>query len=143
MTLELTFLGTSSGVPTKERNVAALAIRHGPVWDLYDCGEGTQHRLLHTSLSLAKLRTVFISHLHGDHVLGLFGLLATRAMQPSRSRLTIIGPIGLRKLIDTVASITEPDATSPLDITEVSPEGGVVVDDEREESSRRSRWTIA
>ncbi|HVL75633.1 MAG TPA: MBL fold metallo-hydrolase, partial [Noviherbaspirillum sp.] len=67
--MELQFLGTSSGTPTKTRNVSALAIRAtgSRQWSLVDCGEGTQHRILQTRLSLRSLHAIFITHTHGDH----------------------------------------------------------------------------
>jgi len=77
--MDLLFLGTSAGVPTKARNVSATAVieASGSQWYLVDCGEGTQHRLLHTPLSIRDLRGIFITHVHGDHCFGLPGLLAS------------------------------------------------------------------
>ena len=71
--MELIFLGTSAGVPTRSRNVTAilLDLKHptrGGLW-LFDCGEGTQHQLLHTSYHPGKVDKIFITHLHGDHLL--------------------------------------------------------------------------
>ncbi|WP_031324520.1 MBL fold metallo-hydrolase, partial [Pseudomonas taiwanensis] len=76
--MDLLFLGTSAGVPTKARNVSGTAVieASGSHWYLVDCGEGTQHRLLHTPLSIRDLRAIFITHVHGDHCFGLPGLLA-------------------------------------------------------------------
>ena len=71
--MQLTFLGTSAGAPTKDRNVTGVALKQGGSWDLFDCGEATQHQLLSTPLSLPKLNRIFISHLHGDHCFGIFG----------------------------------------------------------------------
>ena len=67
--MELIFLGTSAGAPTKARNVTGLAVRRAGSrsWCLGDCGEGTQHRLLHTGLSLRTLDAICITHVHGDH----------------------------------------------------------------------------
>ena len=68
--MQVTFLGTSSGVPTRARNVSAVALRlpqRSEMW-LFDCGEGTQHQFLRSDLRLSQLRRVFITHMHGDHV---------------------------------------------------------------------------
>jgi len=128
--MELTFLGTSSGAPTMDRNVTGLALRTGGHWDLFDCGEATQHQLLRTSLSLSKLRRIFISHLHGDHCFGLFGLLGSRSMDGSTTPLTIFGPPGLRTMIDAVLQASSTHIAYPMEVHEVAPDGGRVIDDE-------------
>lgn len=95
--MELLFLGTSSGTPTKSRNVTGLALieEKGSNWYLIDCGEGTQHQLLQTKLSVNNLQAIFITHVHGDHCYGLPGLLASAGMSGRRSPLKIIAPEGI------------------------------------------------
>jgi len=120
--LQLTFLGTSAGVPTKQRNVTALAIeclnpylagsnqqqsKKSRPWILIDCGEGTQQQLLHTKLSLHKLTAICITHVHGDHCYGLPGLLASAAMSGRKEVLTLIAPKAISKLLDAVTLTTE------------------------------------
>lgn len=78
--MELTFLGTSAGVPTRTRNMTSIILNlqqptSAEMW-LFDCGEGTQHQFLHTPYHPGKLNKIFITHLHGDH---LFGLPAAKA----------------------------------------------------------------
>lgn len=128
--MELTFLGTSSGAPTMDRNVTGLALRIDGHWDLFDCGEATQHQLLRTPLSLSKLRRIFISHLHGDHCFGLFGLLGSRSMDGTTTPLTIFGPPGLRTMVDSVLQASSTHLTYPMEVHEVGPDGGRVIDDE-------------
>jgi len=96
--VDLQFLGTSSGVPTKARNVSATAVIEacGKHWYLVDCGEGTQHQLLHTSLSVRDLRGIFITHVHGDHCFGLPGLLASAGMAGRSEPLDLILPAALQ-----------------------------------------------
>lgn len=94
--MELIFLGTSSGTPTKQRNVTGLAVlAEVGSWYLVDCGEGTQHQLLRTPLSLHGLRAIFITHVHGDHCYGLPGLLASAAMAGRREPLVVVAPDGI------------------------------------------------
>nr|WP_314620003.1 MBL fold metallo-hydrolase [uncultured Pseudomonas sp.] len=99
--MDLQFLGTSAGVPTKARNVSATAVieASGSHWYLVDCGEGTQHRLLHTSLSVRDLRAIFITHVHGDHCFGLPGLLASAGMSGRQQPLELILPAALHEWV--------------------------------------------
>ncbi len=107
--MEITFLGTSSGVPTKSRNVSGLALKKqdSKSWTLIDCGEGTQHQLLHTKLSLKNLKTICITHVHGDHCYGLPGLLATTAMTGRTEPLTIIAPKGIEEFVTSTFKLTD------------------------------------
>lgn len=107
--MELTFLGTSSGVPTKTRNVSGLVLRkqNSKSWYLIDCGEGTQHQLLHVKLSLKSLKAICITHVHGDHCYGLPGLLATAAMSGRTEPLSIIAPKGIEEFLSAVIKSTD------------------------------------
>lgn len=107
--MELEFLGTSSGTPTRTRNVSALALKSGAGrdWYLIDCGEGTQHRLLRSKLSLHHLQGVFISHVHGDHCYGLPGLLASCALSGREEPLRIYGPPQIDLLLRSVGELTQ------------------------------------
>ena len=119
--LQLTFLGTSAGIPTKHRNVTGLAVecvnhylagdkqnsKHKRPWILIDCGEGTQHQLLHTKLSLQQLTAICITHVHGDHCYGLAGVLASMAMGGRKTELTLIAPLAISRLLDTLTLTTE------------------------------------
>ncbi|UFH58115.1 ribonuclease Z [Sulfurovum mangrovi] len=102
--MQFTFLGTSAGKPTRERNVSALGLEfdQDTQWYLFDCGEGTQHQLLRSRLSVGKLSTIFITHMHGDHYYGLPGLLSSKKLDKAFNPLTIYGPIGIRQFIACV-----------------------------------------
>lgn len=106
--MDLQFLGTSSGVPTKARNVSATAVieASGKTWYLVDCGEGTQHQLLRTSLSVRDLRAIFITHVHGDHCFGLPGLLASAGMSGRREPLDLILPIALHAWVQQSLAVS-------------------------------------
>lgn len=130
--MEFTFLGTSAGAPTNARNVTGLARSINRSWDLFDCGEATQHQLLKTHLSVARLSRVFISHLHGDHCYGLFGLLGSRSMANTTSPLTIYGPSGIEEMVTTVLRLSSSKMQYPLEFVEVADSGGVVVETDTE-----------
>ncbi|HEX8173105.1 MAG TPA: ribonuclease Z [Thermoanaerobaculia bacterium] len=104
--IRLVFLGTSSGTPTRERNVAAVAVSLDATLLLFDCGEGTQHRLLDAPVRSGALEAIFITHLHGDHVYGLPGLLATLSMNGRTRALTLCGPEGLPEYVEATLRTT-------------------------------------
>lgn len=106
--MQLRFLGTSAGVPTRTRNVSALALtlEGQRRWILIDCGEGAQHQLMRTPLSVARLEAVLITHIHGDHCYGLPGLLASASMAGRKSALTIVGPGAVRDYLEAVKATT-------------------------------------
>ncbi len=114
--VDLQFLGTSSGVPTKSRNVSATAVieASGKHWYLVDCGEGTQHQLLRSSLSVRDLRAIFITHVHGDHCFGLPGLLASAAMGGRSEPLDLILPTALHAWVRLALSASDTHLPYPL-----------------------------
>lgn len=118
------FLGTGAGKPSLRRNVASIALRlpapPGDVW-LFDCGEGTQHQLLASPFSLRNITRVFITHLHGDHVFGLPGLLASRSFSAKDVPLALYGPPGIRRYIDTALDLSSTRLSYPLEIQELTP----------------------
>ncbi|WFE71015.1 ribonuclease Z [Halomonas sp. M1] len=107
--MNLLFLGTSAGVPTKQRNVSGIALREskGKGWYLIDCGEGTQHQVLHTKLSFHSLKAILITHVHGDHCYGLPGILASAGMGGRKAPLTIVAPAGIKAWLEATCEATQ------------------------------------
>jgi ribonuclease Z len=103
--MDLTFLGTGGSVPTTKRNCVSIALRTGPEVLLFDCGEGTQRQLMSSSVSFMRITTIFISHLHGDHFLGLPGLIQSMNFYGRTSPLKIYGPEGTAEMIEKVLSL--------------------------------------
>jgi ribonuclease Z len=97
--MRITFLGTSAGMPSRERNVASVAITIEGSTLLFDCGEATQHQLMRSGVRMGSIDAVFITHLHGDHLFGLPGLLASMSLNARSAPLTVVGPSGLREFI--------------------------------------------
>ena len=117
--MEFTFLGTSAGTPTRSRNVTGLALcLSGPKpWYLVDCGEGTQHQVMRTRYSVMQLRAIFITHIHGDHIFGLPGLLTSASMLGRTEPLDIIAPPQVRRFIDAVIENSDSSLSYPLNFT--------------------------
>ena len=99
------FLGTSGSTPTAQRAPSATLVRRGGERLLIDCAEGTQRQLLRSTVGLAELREVFLTHYHADHYLGLPGMLKTFALRGRELPITIYGPAGLRDLFGALKRI--------------------------------------
>ena len=104
--MELQFLGTGAGQPSKARNVSSLVLKLldeiNEVW-MFDCGEGTQRQILETTIKPRKVKKIFITHMHGDHIFGLPGFLASRSFQSSEEQtdLEVYGPVGIKQYVMT------------------------------------------
>ncbi|MFM1901888.1 MAG: Ribonuclease [Cyanobacteriota bacterium] len=133
--MQVTFLGTSSGVPTRARNVSAVALRlpqRSELW-LFDCGEGTQHQFLRSDLRLSQLRRVFVTHMHGDHVFGLPGLLASLGLAGSSSGVDLYGPDPLEAYLQGVLRTSSTRIGYPLAVhrvKEAAEAGTLVLEDD-------------
>ncbi|MEM3386937.1 MAG: ribonuclease Z [Nitrososphaerales archaeon] len=97
--LKVVFLGTSSSVPTKKRGLSSIAIKRGAEILLFDAGECVQRAMINAGLGLNRPMKIFITHLHGDHCVGLLGLLQSMSMMRRDKPLTIYGPKGLQSFI--------------------------------------------
>jgi ribonuclease Z len=120
-------LGTSSAMPTAERNLSATAVVLEGVWFLFDCGEGTQYRLQQAPIRVGHLAGVFITHLHGDHLYGLPGLLATLSMQDRSDPLPVCGPPGLRSFVITALDRSYVEPVYPVDVVELEPDASIAI----------------
>ncbi|MGB3260645.1 ribonuclease Z [Paenisporosarcina sp.] len=130
--MELQFLGTGAGMPSKQRNTSALVLKlmqeRGTFW-LFDCGEATQHQMLHTTLKPRKLEKIFITHMHGDHIFGLPGLLGSRSFMDGQEPLTIYGPVGIEEWITTTLRISRTVLQYKVNFVEIK-EGIIFEDDQ-------------
>ena len=132
--VQVTFLGTSSGVPTRGRNVSSVAVRlpqRAELW-LFDCGEGTQHQFLRSDLRVSQLRRIFITHMHGDHVFGLPGLLASLGLAGRCPGVDLYGPDPLRDYLEGVLRTSSTRIGYPLRshrVRQAAHSGDVLLDD--------------
>ena len=127
MTFELKILGSASATPVQARHPTAQVLTAGASNYLIDCGEGTQWRLLEHRVRPHHLRVIFISHLHGDHYFGLFGLLGTMHLQGRTQPLQIIGPPGLDEVLTTQARVSNMQLGFEMEFTLVNTEIHAVV----------------
>ncbi|HEC81259.1 MAG TPA: ribonuclease Z [Thermoplasmatales archaeon] len=105
MQLYVIFLGTSGSWPTVKRNVTSIAVKRGGEVILFDCGEGTQRQIQKSKLSYMQITKIFITHFHGDHFLGLPGLIQTMQLNDREEPLHIYGPRGTKKIVSIVSSL--------------------------------------
>ncbi|OGX86350.1 ribonuclease Z [Hymenobacter coccineus] len=127
MTFELRILGSASATPTLGRHPTAQALTVGGAHYLVDCGEGTQWRLLEYRNRLNQLRAVFISHLHGDHYFGLFGLLGSLHLQGRTRALVIVGPPGLDEVLSTQMRVSGTKLAFAMEFVAVDTKAHAVV----------------
>lgn len=122
--MHITFLGTSSGVPTRSRNVSSVALRlpqRAEVW-LFDCGEGTQHQFLKSDFKSSQIRRIFITHMHGDHIFGLMGLLASCGLAGNpQQRIDIYGPPQLNEYLQACRRYSQTRFSLPIKVHQVEP----------------------
>ncbi len=117
--MKVTFLGTSGAIPTSERNPSALVIEREGDRLLFDCAEGTQRQMMRYNSGF-DIEHIFITHLHGDHVLGLPGLLQTFEFNEREQPLTIHAPTGTRHELEQLTSVAGTNTSYPVHIRQVS-----------------------
>ena len=127
MDFELKILGSASATPVQARHPTAQVLTVGTATYLIDCGEGTQWRMLEHRVRPHQLRAIFISHLHGDHYFGLFGLLGTMHLQGRTQPLVIVGPPGLDEVLLTQARVSSMQLGFAMEFTAVDTEAHAVV----------------
>jgi len=119
ISVSVTFLGTGGSVPNKFRNLPSVLVRRGPELFLFDCGEGTQRQFLQARAGINRKMRIFISHLHGDHVFGLPGMLHSLSFMGRSRELEIIGPKGIIELVTSVNRVVKLYNRFPIAIREV------------------------
>jgi ribonuclease Z len=117
--MKIVFLGTSGSMPTPERGSASLAIKIGGEIILFDCGEGTQQRMVAARVGFRRPMHILITHLHGDHILGLPGLLQTMSLLRRERSIDIYGPKGIVDFL-TCVSRTLGGPNFPVQIHELN-----------------------
>ena len=122
--MKIRILGTSSAFPTKERNHSANMINYSGDSLLFDCGEGTQRQIRIAKENPQKINAIFISHWHGDHSMGLPGLIQSMGMNRRTKKLLFFGPKGSEKKLKALLDVFDSDKLSyKIEVNEIDPNG--------------------
>jgi ribonuclease Z len=129
MSLRVVFLGTAGSVPTPKRSLPAILIQRKGEQIMFDCGEGVQRQMIKAKTGFHRKMKVFITHMHGDHVLGLPGLLQTMALLDRERKLDVYGPPGIKRFLEDIRETVQFVLTFPVEIHEIH-EAGVVCEEQ-------------
>ena len=136
MSLRITFLGTAASIPTPTRALSAVALKREGELFLFDCGEGAQRQMITAKIGFNRKTRIFITHMHGDHILGLPGLLQTMSLLGRDKPLQIYGPQGIAEFIDAIKRTVRFSLKFPVEVYEI--EDGLVC--QEREYEIRSAW---
>lgn len=142
MSIRVVFLGTSGSVPTLKRSLPCMVVQCPKEQWMFDCGEGVQRQMMKAKVGFHKKTKVFITHLHGDHVLGLPGLLQTMALNDRKEPVYVYGPVGLNDFLVCTKEKLNFGLTFPLIINEVTDEGVVYADKNYSVSATKSNHAV-
>jgi ribonuclease Z len=137
MSLSVVFLGTAGGVPTPHRSLPAIAIQRKNEVILFDCGEGLQRQMIKAGVSFHRKTKVFITHMHGDHVLGLSGLFQTMSLMNREKKLEVYGPPGIEAFVKAIKETVQFVQTFSICVKEIEKAGLVC---EEKEYEVRAIW---
>ena len=143
MSIRVVFLGTSGSVPTLKRSLPCTVIQCPKDQWMFDCGENVQHQMMGAKISFHRKMKIFISHLHGDHVLGLPGLLQTMALMERKEPLQVYGPVGLAKFLLCTKETLNFGLNYPVEIYEIQSEGIIVDEGEYQVTATKNNHAVA
>jgi len=118
--VDILFAGTGASVPSRERSLPCVAVRMNRDIILFDCGEGAQRQIMISPLSFMRIKAIFVSHLHGDHLLGIPGLLQTMGMSGRKDEILLVGPEGFKGIVERLMDACGGDLDYDVDIIEAS-----------------------
>jgi ribonuclease Z len=130
MSIRVVFLGTSGSVPTLKRSLPSVVVQCPKELWMFDCGENTQRQMMNAKVSFHKKLKVFLTHLHGDHVLGLPGVLQTMALMDRKEPVSIYGPLGIKDFLVCTKEALNFGLTFPVEINEIISEGEILNEDD-------------
>lgn len=119
--LTVSFVGTGAGAPTSERGAPAILVKRGGEAILFDCGEGTQIALRRFRFGLRGLKSIFVTHMHGDHILGIPGIVMSLSLNSRLEELHIFGPFGLDRFLKGVFDSAYFEPGFKVEVHEIEP----------------------
>nr|MBS0036902.1 ribonuclease Z [Saprospiraceae bacterium] len=120
MDFKVRILGSNSALPAYGRHPSAQVLKYRDDIFLIDCGEGTQMRMDEAGVKKNRIKQIFISHLHGDHFFGLFGLLQSYNLMHRSEPLQVIAPLGIKEVVECILNITGNPLNYPLELLELN-----------------------
>ncbi len=142
MSLRVVFLGTSGSVPTLKRSLPSVVVQCPRDQWMFDCGENVQRQMMATKISFHRKMKVFITHLHGDHVLGLPGLLQTMALMDRKEPVQIYGPSGIKDFLVCTKETLNFGLNYPVEINQILSEGVVCDEEEYQVTATKSNHAV-
>jgi len=130
MSLQVIFLGTAASIPTPTRALPTVAIKREGELILFDCGEGAQRQMIRAKIGFNRKTKIFITHMHGDHVLGLPGILQTMSLLGRDKPLEVYGPVGIKAFVEAIIHTVRFGLSFQVDLYEIEDEG--IVREEKE-----------
>ena len=132
MSLRVVFLGTAGSIPTIQRSLPAIAVQRKGELILFDCGEGVQRQMILARIGFHRKTKVFITHMHGDHVLGLPGLFQTMSLLDREKKLEVYGPSGIRAFVEATQQTVQFTLTFSIEVFEIE-EAGLICEEKEYE----------
>ena len=130
MSLQVIFLGTAASIPTVERALPSVVVKRKNELFMFDCGEGVQRQMIKARMGFHKKMKVFVTHMHGDHVLGLPGLLQSMSLLDRTQKLEVYGPVGVKAFIEAIQQTVQFVLTFTVEIHEIEDEGVICEENE-------------
>jgi ribonuclease Z len=142
MSMRVVFLGTGAAVPTTKRSLPAVLMQRGNEQFLFDCGEAVQRQMIHAKVGLHKNIRIFLTHMHGDHVLGLPGLLQTMALMDRTKPVAVYAPPGLAHFLECMQETLQFQLTFEVQVFEVTGTGVICNEEEYSVAATPSKHSV-
>jgi ribonuclease Z len=142
VSLQVIFLGTAASIPTISRALPSVVVKRKGEVLMFDCGEGVQRQMIRSGVGFHRRMKIFVTHMHGDHVLGLPGLLQTMSLLDRQRALEVYGPAGIKAFVKAIEKTVQFVLTFPVEIHEIKKEDSVCEEKEYEVQAAKTDHVI-